>query len=299
MATITYLGPEGTFTHQAARDLARPEEVLAPLNSVPEVVQSVESGDALGGVVALENSLEGPVPSNLDQLLLETDKCKIAGERVLPVTFSLFRSPDDTESLVGVSSHPFGLAQCSDFITARKLQTSEALSTADACRELQDTPRPGWAALAPPTTGEIYGLSSKQAKLENDHRAATRFIVLRKTCPASSGQDRSAFSFKPMHDQPGSLVHILKEFSLRRINLTAIKSRPTKELLGEYVFYVECEGHLTDPTVREALAGILREQSGVRFLGSFPEDAMRPARPNPDSTEAERAYEEMLAAVET
>src|ERR1700748_3955628 len=93
MPSLTYLGPEGTFTHQAARDLARPGEELVPLGSVRDVVQSVESGEAAAGVVAFENSLEGPVPANLDELLLQTTHCMISGERVLPVSFTLFRSP--------------------------------------------------------------------------------------------------------------------------------------------------------------------------------------------------------------
>lgn len=297
MATLTYLGPEGTFTHQAARDLARTGEELSPLGSVSEVVQSVESGDAAAGVVAFENSLEGPVPANLDELLLQTTRCVIAGERVLPVSFTLFRRADDDSPLRGVTSHPFGLAQCSRFIAEAGVETREAGSTAGACRDLAQAGEPGWGAIGPPVAGEMYGLRADRDRIEDDERAATRFVVLRRSSPGPSGKDRSAFSFRPSHDEPGSLVRLLQEFSLRDINLTAIKSRPTKELLGEYIFYIECEGHITDPHLRDALMGVLRFQSATRFLGSFPEDPGRPAQHRVDGARATSAYEQMLGKI--
>lgn len=297
VAVLTYLGPEGTFTHRAAHDLARPGEELAPLGSVPEVVQSVESGKAAAGVVAFENSLEGPVPTNLDELLLQTEKCVIAGERVLPVSFTLFRAREDESPLRGVSSHPFGLAQCSRFITERGIETREASSTAGACRDLADSPSPGWSALGPPMAGELYELRVEAERVEDDDRAATRFVVLRTACPGPSGKDRSAFAFRPIHDEPGSLVRLLQEFSLREINLTAIKSRPTKELLGEYIFYIECEGHIADSRLRDAVTAMLRFKSETRFLGSFPEDPGRPAQHRSDASDAARIYEEMINKV--
>jgi prephenate dehydratase len=298
MPNLTYLGPEGTFTHQAARDLARDGEELVPLGSVREVVQSVESGQAAAGVVAFESSLEGPVPANLDELLLKTTRCMISGERVLPVSFTLFRTPADESPLRGVISHAFGLAQCSRFIEEAGVATEESLSTAGACRDLADSPREGWGAIAPPVAGELYGLRAERDHIEDDERAATRFVVLRTSCPEATGKDRSAFSFRPIHDEPGSLVRLLQEFALRDINLTAIKSRPTKELLGEYIFYIECEGHIKEPHLRDAVLGVLRFQSVTRFLGSFPEDAGRPKQHRVDGSGASAAYEQMLGKIE-
>jgi prephenate dehydratase len=299
MPSLSYLGPEGTFTHQAARDLARAGEELVPLGSVREVVQSVESGEAAAGVVAFENSLEGPVPANLDELLLQTTRCMISGERVLPVSFTLFRTPGDDSPLRGVMSHAFGLAQCSRFIEESGVETSEALSTAGACRDLADSPREGWGAIGPPVAGDMYGLRAERERIEDDERAATRFVLLRTSCPEPTGKDRSAFSFRPSHDEPGSLVRLLQEFALRDINLTAIKSRPTKELLGEYIFYIECEGHIREPHVRDAVLGVLRFQSMTRFLGSFPEDAGRPEQHRVDGTGVAAAYEQMLGKIES
>jgi prephenate dehydratase len=147
--------------------------------------------------------------------------------------------------------------------------------------------------------GEMYGLRAEREHVEDDQRAATRFVVLRTRCPEPTGKDRSAFSFLPSHDEPGSLVRLLQEFALRDINLTAIKSRPTKELLGEYIFYIECEGHITEPHLRDALLGVLRFDSVTRFLGSFPEDAGRSEQHRVDGSSASAAYQQMLGKIES
>lgn len=294
MAVLAYLGPEGTFTHQAALDVAREGDELIALRTAPEVVHAVEAGAAEAGVVAFENSLQGPVSENLDEILAGR-RCLLAGERVLAVSFALFRSPGDATPLTGVSSHPFGLLQCSEFIAEHRLQTRDAPSTAAACRELAESPRPGWGAIGPRIAGERAGLALAADGIEDGERAETRFVVLRPTCPPPSGRDRSAFALLPRSDEPGSLVRLMQEFSVRGINLTAIKSRPTKVSLGEYVFFVECEGHIGDAVVRDAVLGLLRLPGDVRFLGSYAEDPTRPPRPRVGSEGSRAAaYEAML-----
>ena len=297
MTVLAYLGPEGTFTHQAALDVAAPGDELLPLRTAPEVVRAVESGAAAAGVVAFENSLQGPVSENLDEILAGT-RCLLAGERVLAVSFALLRSPGDDAPLAGVTSHPFGLLQCSQFIAERGLETRDAASTAAACLELAASPRPGWGAIAPRIAGELAGLEVTAEGIEDADRAETRFVVLRPTCPPPSGRDRSAFALRPRSDEPGSLVRLMQEFSVRGINLTAIKSRPTKVSLGEYVFFVECEGHIGDAVVRDAVLGLLRFPGEVRFLGSYAEDPSRPPR-RAHGTSGDRlaAYDAMLGRV--
>jgi prephenate dehydratase len=297
MAVLAYLGPEGTFSHQAALDVSAQGDDLLALRTAPEVVRAVEDGGAAAGVVAFENSLQGPVSENLDEILAGR-RCLLAGERVLPISFALFRVPGDVTPLLGVSSHPFALAQCSGFIAARGLQTRETDSTAGACRELAENPRGGWGAIGPRIAGELAGLALEADGIEDADRAETRFVVLRSSCPPPSGRDRSAFAFLPRSDEPGSLVRLLQEFSVRGINLTAIKSRPTKVSLGEYVFFIECEGHIEDAVVRDAVLGLLRFPGEVRFLGSYAEDPSRPPRPAPNAQGDRRAaYEAMRGRV--
>jgi prephenate dehydratase len=298
MPVLAYLGPEGTFTHQAALDVAGPEDELVALRTAPEVVRAVEDGRAAAGVVAFENSLQGPVSENLDEILAGR-RCLLAGERVLAISFALFRAPGDDAPLIGVASHAFGLLQCSRFVEDRGLETRETTSTAAACRELAESPQPGWGAIAPRIAGESFGLVLAADGVENIERAETRFVVLRPTCPPPSGRDRSAFVFQPRSDEPGSLVRLLQEFSVRAINLTAIKSRPAKLSLGEYVFFIECEGHIADAVLRDAVLGLLRFDGEVRFLGSYAEDPERPPRPGTGATVDGRvtAYEAMLERI--
>lgn len=296
MSRLAYLGPEGSFTHQAALDVAREGDELSPAPTAVDVVRAVASGAAGGGVVAFENSLEGSVTENLDEIL-GSPGAVLAGERILPVSFALLRAPDDTAELTAVTSHPFGLAQCSNFIRESGLEAIEAPSTAAAARDLG---APGVGALAPVTAAEVYGMRVEREGLEDEGGPSTRFVVLRPHCPPPSGRDRSFFVVTPQRDSPGSLVRLLQEFSVRGINLTTIESRPTRALLGEYRFLIECEGHVADAHVRDAVLGLLRFPGETRFLGSFPEDPARAAHePGPSVPEAAVAgYERMLEQVE-
>ncbi|WP_051471888.1 prephenate dehydratase [Patulibacter minatonensis] len=296
MADLAFLGPEGTFTHRAAIDLARAGERLVALDHADEVIAAVTGGSADGAVIAFENSLDGPVAANLDLLIATDEDVVIVAERVIPVAFDLWRLPGDDAPLTGVVSHAVGLAQCQTFIRRHGLQTRAASSNAVACREVAEEARPGWAALAGPDAGAQFGLVATERGIRDDERASTRFLRLGHESPAATGRDRSAFVLFPDQNRAGSLVSLLQEFSGRGVNMTAIKSRPTKELLGEYVFFVEVEGHLHDARVRDATVGLLERTADVRFLGSYPEDPTRPEkRGSAGDGDQDRRLERMLA----
>lgn len=294
-SVIGYLGPEGTFTHQATLNLAAPGQQVRPLATVPELIDAVQSGEVSDGVLALENSLEGTISSNLDLLLFNTRGTYLAAEYILPVSFTLFRLPGDDTELQGVSSHSFALAQCSREIRRRGLKARGSTSTAAACQELAESQEQGWGAIGPAVAGPLYGLVPVAEAIEDDASAATRFVKLSSSSPAATGRDISAFSFRPKQNHAGSLVDILQQFSSRGVNLTSVLSRPTKAWLGEYIFYVECEGHITDATVRAAVLRLLELPVELQFLGSYPQDPRRPTPLPAHPAQQLREYDALIA----
>jgi prephenate dehydratase len=295
---ILYLGPEGTFTHAAARDLAPVDAELIAATEAWLVIKAVDSGECDGGVVAFENSLDGTVGANIDKLLHEANRCLIAGERVLPVSFDLYRRREDTAELTRVLGHPVALGQAAHLLEERNLDAVAAASNVAALVDLAALEQPGVGALGPPGQAERFSLRVEAEHVE-DSPAATRFVLLRKRSPAPTGRDLSAFVVRPAREEAGSLVAILQQFSTRGINLAAIKSRPTRTEVGDYLFYLECEGHLLDEPVHRAVLGLIRGTAGVRYLGSFPADPARElAAPSQPDLDAEREYEAMLGDVE-
>ncbi len=294
---ILFLGPEGTFTHTAARDLA-PDAELVPAEEAWLVIKAVDNGECDGGVVAFENSLDGTVGANIDKLLHDANRCLIAGERVLAVSFDLYRRAEDDSELERLLGHPVALAQASRLIEQRGLSTLAAASNIAALADLAALSEAGVGALGPAGQAERFGLRVEAEHVE-DSPAATRFVLLRKRSPGRTGRDLSAFVVRPSREEAGSLVSILQQFSTRGINLAAIKSRPTRTAVGDYLFYLECEGHLEDESVRHAVLSLIRGTAGVRFLGSFPADpARRFAEPSQPELDADREYEAMLGDVD-
>lgn len=299
MASCGYMGPAGTFTHQAAIDLAGPGAELIAEVDAQAVIEGVVAGRYDLGVVPFENSAEGEVGPTLDSLVEHGGHPVISAERVLSVRFNLYRLPGDSSPLTAVASNPFALAQCSKYLRALGASPVVSASTAGACEALARDRTPGTGAIAPPGAGELYGLHATDTDVEDVRGVVTRFVALSARCEGPTIRDRSAFVIRPNADQPGGLVRILQQFSLRSVNLTAITSRPARDRLGNYWFYVECEGHIAAPAIKEAVMSVLLDGGDITFLGSFPEDPSRPAAPSAssDAAMAYRRYSAMRAAV--
>lgn len=272
MIRIGYLGPHGTFAEEALLtqpDLAAADAV--PLRSVPHVINAVEQGEVELGFVPLENSIEGSVSATLDTLAFDTDLL-IQREVDLPVSLHLGARPgtrlDDVDTVV---SHPNPLGQCRLWLTRKLPQaaTRVANSTAEAARDVARSKRPGLAAIANLSALERYGLETLAAEIE-DHPSETRFVVVGHGIPAPTGHDKTSVVCFQREDRPGSLLAILQEFAARAINLTKLESRPTKQGLGKYCFFVDFEGHIADELVADCLRNIAAKQADVKFLGSFP-----------------------------
>lgn len=297
MSSVAYLGPQGTFTHRAAQALA-PGMDLVPLVTPAAVIEAVAAGQADAGVVPFENTIEGEIAPSLDALAGVAPDVLIVAEQIIEVTFNLFRIPGDDAPLTTVVSHPAALTQCARFLRHAGVATEAAPSTAAACAAVAEVGTPGRAAIAAPGAGELVGLEAVSTQLKDNLGAVTRFVRVGHLAPPPTGRDRTAFIIQPPQDRPGGLVQILQAFSLRGVNLTAITSRPARDELGSYWFYLECEGHIADDDLRAITMSLLTAGETIRFLGSFPEDPARgvPARPSEYGT-AYRAYRDMLTRV--
>ncbi len=273
MARVAFLGPSGTFAEEAL--LSQPDladEEPLPERTVPDVIDAVESGRADLGVVPIENSIEGSVNVTLDTLAFDTGLL-VQREIVLPVSLNLLARPDVRLSEVTrVMSHPHANAQCRGWL-ARKLPEAEAEaanSTAEAVARVARSKRKGLAAIGTRHAGDLHGLDVLAEEIEDHPENKTRFVVVGHGVPAPSGHDKTSIVCFQRQDRPGSLLAILQEFAARSVNLTKLESRPTKQALGDYCFFIDLEGHVSDEVTADALRNLRAKLADVKFLGSYP-----------------------------
>ncbi|HEX5566984.1 MAG TPA: prephenate dehydratase [Streptomyces sp.] len=280
----TYLGPEGTFTEAALRTL--PEAAtreLVPMVSVPATLDSVRAGEAGGALVPIENSVEGGVTATLDELATG-EPLMIYREVLLPISFALLVRPGTTlEAVKTVTGHPVAQPQVRRWL-ARHLpdaQWESAASNADGARLVQEGRYD--AAFAGEFAASTYGLEPLVTGIHDADNAVTRFVLVgRPGRPAArTGVDKTSVVLWLGDDHPGALLELLQEFAARGVNLVRIESRPTGEGIGRYCFSVDCEGHITDRRVGDALMGLRRLCPKVRFLGSYPRAGVDPLQVTP------------------
>ncbi|MGZ8752504.1 MAG: prephenate dehydratase [Acidimicrobiia bacterium] len=268
-----YFGPSGTFTEEAL--LTQPDLAAAtrePLRTIPDVIAAVETGAADVGVVPIENSIEGSVAITLDTLVFESELL-VQREVDLPISLNLCVRPGTSlGDVTSVASYPHAIAQCRGWLSTKlpSATVTAANSTADAAREVSRSKRGGRAAIANALAAGIYGLEMLATEIEDHPENQTRFVVVGRGVPASTGHDKSSIVCFQRADRPGSLLGILQEFAARSINLTKVESRPTKRSLGDYCFLIDFEGHVADELVADCLRNLAARQARVKFLGSYP-----------------------------
>jgi prephenate dehydratase len=272
---VGFLGPLGTFTEQALKtqpDLAAAEHVL--YRTMPDVLDAVERGEVDLGFVAIENSIEGAVNLTQDELAFNHDLL-IQREVVLNIEHCLMAKPGTTlADVTVVLSIPVASAQCHAYLRNHVGQAAlkAANSTAEAARIVAEELGDGSAAVAPRAAAELYGLEVIAADIADHPGNQTRFVLVAKEgIPAPTGHDRTALVIYQRADEPGSLISILQEFAARRINLSNLLSRPTKDGgLGDYCFVVYADGHVADELMADAMRALRIKQGTVKFLGSYP-----------------------------
>lgn len=237
---VAYLGPSGTFTHQAVVAL-RPDAEAVPMTDQAEAFIAVETGTASYAVVPIDNSVNGVVVPTLDALLARPD-LSIVDSVVVPVSFDAFTRDPDVEPHV-VVSHPHGLAQCRAWIQAQGLATREASSTAAACRDLV----PGEIGIGARICGDLYDLHAVARAVEDNASAYTQFaLVSASRLPVrADGDDGLLVSLLPDTNVPGILRRLLGVLEDRGVNMTNLVTRPVPATPGIFTFVLFLSGEFT------------------------------------------------------
>ncbi|WP_243384380.1 prephenate dehydratase [Geothrix alkalitolerans] len=265
---VAFLGPEGTFTHLAARHQFGGSGQALPQGTIQAVFQAVERRRADYGVVPVENATEGAVDSTLDAFL--DSSLAICAEILLPVDQALLLRPDlDLGGVRRVYSHPQALGQCRRWLEAHLpgADRIEAPSTSEAARLAREDAE--GAAVASELAADLFGLRVAETKIQDLAANATRFLVLGPTSAEPTGRDRTTL-LAMAQDGPGALLRLLEPLARRGLNLSRIQSRPTRRKLWEYVFFLDVEGHAADPALAEALEELRGVCASLKVLGSYP-----------------------------
>ena len=264
--TIAYLGPEATFTHQAAILRFGSSLNYAPQKTISEVFNDVAKGRADYGVVPVENSTEGIVTHTLD-MFADSD-LKIVAQIILPISHCL-ASRTPRAKIKRLYVHPQTLAQCRAWVQKNYPQ-AELIETSSNARSAELAAKDKTAAaLAGVLAAEKYGLPILDHDIQDNAANATRFLVLGRQCSPPTGRDRTSLMLS-IRDQVGALHQALAPFRRYRLNMTKIESRPSKRKVWEYFFFVDCDGHMNDKRVAKAIVLLEHQCHFVKVLGSYP-----------------------------
>jgi prephenate dehydratase len=274
---VGYLGPDGTVSHEALMSAPGSEAFeLAPQPTLHEAVIAVHDGDVDRALVPIENSLEGSVNPTLDAIAFETEDVVIVGELRWPVHLHLVAGgPLEPGEIRVVVSHPQASGQCGRFLRKALpgVPVVAARSTADAVRQVAGGFESGAAAIGTRGAADRYGCTVLREDVEDEPGSEARFVWIARagTEPEPGDRFKTALVFWGAGSSgPGWLVRCLAEFAERDVNLTRIESRPRRQRLGEYMFFLDLDGRSEDPAVASAIRGLRSHADVVRVLGSFP-----------------------------
>ena len=265
--TIAYLGPEGTFSEAAAIKHFGHAAIGLPCSSIDEVFQAVERGEAHYGVAPVENSTEGAVNRTLDLML--GSPLKVCGEVMLRVRQHLMRKIDGLDGIQVVYSHAQSLAQCHEWLSRHLpgVATIRVTSNGEAARMAGESPEA--AAIAGELAAERHGLVLVARDIEDEPNNTTRFLVLGKEETAPSGKDKTSLVIS-VRNRPGALLELLAPFAGHGIGLSKLESRPARGGAWQYVFYVDLEGHISDPNIQHAIKAVEEHCTFLKVLGAYP-----------------------------
>jgi chorismate mutase/prephenate dehydratase len=265
--SIGYLGPEGTYSHQAALERFGSSDKYVPCRTIPEVFALLSCKEADACVVPVANSIEGGVNATLD-MLMNTDLV-ICGEIYQRIRHVL-AAVNDGEEIKKIYSHPQPLGQCRQWLL-RHFPNAEQIESTSTSRAAQLALKDKHgAAISSAFAAKLYGLKLLHANIQDVAKNQTRFLILSRHMPAPSGADRTSLLFSVPH-QVGALNEVLKLFSDHKINLEKIESRPASHKEWEYMFFVDVKGHCQQAKFKKAFSQIQKKTLWMKVLGSYPQ----------------------------
>jgi chorismate mutase/prephenate dehydratase len=264
--TIAFLGPEATFTHQAAIKRFGSSLLYSPQKTIADVFNEVSRNRAEYGVVPVENSTEGVVTHTLD-MFMDSD-LRIVAQIVLPIQQCLVAQCARHE-IRKLYSHPQALAQCRGWLQ-NHLPHVEVIETSSTTRAAEYAAKEEHAAaIASALAADRCGLRILEPDIQDNSANATRFLVLGRQCSPPTGNDRTSLMWS-IADEVGALHRALTPFRRYKLNMTKIESRPSKRKAWEYIFFADCDGHMQDAKVATAIQHLAKHCNFVKILGSYP-----------------------------
>jgi chorismate mutase/prephenate dehydratase len=264
---IAYLGPEGTYTEEAARKQYGQTSRYISADSIDQVLQQVDAGGADIAVIPVENSIEGPVNRTLD--LLMSTPLTICGETQLPINHQLLSNEQSLKTVTEVIAHPQALAQCRAWLDKHIPQAKRTAASSNAEAVRQAAKRPGAAAIASQRASAVYEVPIIAQNIADDPANTTRFLTLAAQTASPTGQDKTSL-ICATPNTPGALQKVLAVLAAQNINMVKLESRPAHGALWEYVFYIDVEGHQDDPDLARALGRLRHQTIFLKLLGSYP-----------------------------
>ncbi len=272
---IIYLGPNGSYCETAKNKFCKKlgldsiEQEYFP--TVKKIIESAEQNPDIAGVIPIENSIEGVVRETMDNLLTVDDKTlQITAETVIPINHCLISKNHDIKKIKKIISHPQALAQCQNYIQktfTQDIEQIEKSSTSKAAEELMNLGE-DYAAIANAANAGIYGLNILAENINDEPDNKTRFVFISRNKTIATGFDKTSIAFATKNTA-GALVKVLNVFDSMSINLLYIDSRPSKKNLGEYIFFLDFEGHISDEKTKRVLDLIKLNTSCIKILGSY------------------------------
>lgn len=271
---IAYLGPGGSYTEMAKDMFCEKYELSTqqePMKTIKSVLEFVDENPKTIGILPIENSIEGAVRETIDNLIrTKNTNIRILSEMVMPIHHCLLSKTTELYSITGVISHPQALGQCRNYIhknLPKHLHIIEVASTAEAAKKLEEY-NLTYAAIGSEKTAEIYNLNVLECNINDDPDNKTRFAIIGDFETPKTQNDNTTLAFST-ENKSGALLEILQIFHDHEINLSYIDSRPSKTKFGEYTFFVDFDGHITDEKTAKVLEEVKSRTHYYRLVGSY------------------------------